>query len=512
MKVPNVPQVSVRRRRAVLGAAAALPPLLGCEITVGRQKADGPGGRGVAARRPPVRLGVSTGYMGDGLALDAWRAASTRLRETGGPDVSIEPHDVRLPDAAALEPQGRVPALEHLFAADAAPDAFVWTGQLPAERVALVDRGLVQPVVGLLRASGAGGRASGRSPLAEYASGALDALRDGDSVYGLPVEATPLLLMVDSRLVGSAPAARPLREGRPEVWTWSAFEEASAQLLRLGERGALDANSRWGFAPLTALPLDVLLWQHGAQIESGGRQSTGQAADPTAWTPGQPGGPRVRIGEPAARAALALYARLLRAALGPAVALPVGQRPDSQLDFQWGPSGMRLGAAPVAMSTMYGVPRWRLPAASAERQTDPAGGTVVVAPLPHLPSRVGTVDPAATQLRVSRFVAISARAQQPAETALALHGLIGLVSAEAAPIPARLPAPGAPPLPFLTYLPAAERSVIVEALAHSRAYPPRAELTLSGYVLGRVRRPLLEEPARAGALEEALAALLRLAA
>ncbi len=68
--MPSVQRMSVRSRRAVLGAAAALAalPLLGCEITLGRQKTDGRGG---PARRPPVRLGVSTGYLGDDLALEA---------------------------------------------------------------------------------------------------------------------------------------------------------------------------------------------------------------------------------------------------------------------------------------------------------------------------------------------------------------------------------------------------------------------------------------------------------
>jgi len=370
MTMPNAQRMSVQTRRVVLAFTAALP-LLGCEISLGRRKSDEDGAKGVAPRRAPVRLGVSTGYLGDDSALEAWRAAAVRLRETGGPDIWIEPHDMRLADGVAAELEGRVPALEHLFAADAAPDAVVWTGTLPWERVALVDRGLVQPVDRLLRASG---RSSGRSPLDEYAPGALDALRDGGAVYGLPVEATPLLLMVDSRLLGMAPAARALRDGRPEAWTWSAFEETSAQLARLGERGALDANSRWGFAPLAELPLDVLLWQHGAVIESGGRQGGGQGADPSTWAPGQPGGPRLRIDGPAARAALSLYGRLLRAALGPAVSLAAGQRPDRRADFQWGPEAMRLGDAPVAMSTTYGVPRGRLPSAHAAGQEDPATG------------------------------------------------------------------------------------------------------------------------------------------
>ena len=81
--------MSGRNRRAVLGAAAVLP-LLGCAITsLGQQNGDGGGGTGMPARRPPVRLGVGTGYLGDEQALAAWRAAAERLRETGGPEIAI---------------------------------------------------------------------------------------------------------------------------------------------------------------------------------------------------------------------------------------------------------------------------------------------------------------------------------------------------------------------------------------------------------------------------------------
>ena len=478
------------RRRFLLLAGAA--PLIGCQWPLGADGEGASGRREVAPRTAPVRLGVPTGYLGDDQAAEAWRAAAARLAETGGPRVTVEAHDVRLPDAASLEPQGRVPALEHLFAADDAPDGFVWGGQLPSERVALVDRGLVQPVDRLLRASGAGARVAGHAPLDEYAPGALDALRDGESIYGLPVEATPLMLMVDTRVAAAAPAARPLLDAKPAAWTWAAFEEVCAQLLRLDERGALAPDSRWGFAPTAALPLEVLLWQHGALVE---------------------GGPRLRMAEPAARAALSLYGRLVRAALGPAVGLPSDKRPESQLSLQWGPNGIRLGDAAVAMSTTYGVPRGRFPTAGASGAAGPSSATVVVAPLPRLMGRVGSGDPTATQVRVNRFVAISARARQAVETARALHDLIGVVGTaggEAAPIPARLPAAGAEPLPFLRHLLASEREAIAYALAHSSAFPPRAEAALDGYLMSRVRRPLLEEPARSGALEEALEALRRL--
>jgi hypothetical protein len=54
--------------------------------------------------------------------------------------------------------------------------------------------------------------------------------------------------------------------------------------------------------------------------------------------------------------------------------------------------------------------------------------------------------------------------------------------------------------------------VYAEALAHGQVYPPRVETTLEAYLGGRVAGPLQQAPGRAAALEEALAALLRIGA
>jgi hypothetical protein len=256
------------------------------------------------------------------------------------------------------------------------------------------------------------------------------------------------------------------------------------------------------------LPLDVLLWQHGAEFEAPGAAAGATAGREPA--PAQTGAPRVVLEPGAARAALTLYARLLRAVLGPAAALPAGQRPDRAADFRWSGDGMQLGGVPVALSVSQGVPRHRLPLGDAAGSGAPTAGAVGIAPLPRLPHRVGKGDPAATRLRVTRFVAVGAWAARPAETALALHRLVALVGGAAAPIPARLPGRGDAPLPALTHLPAAERTAILEALAHSRAYPPAAEEAITAHLSSRVARPLLEEPARPRALEDALMALLQL--
>jgi hypothetical protein len=152
------------------------------------------------------------------------------------------------------------------------------------------------------------------------------------------------------------------------------------------------------------------------------------------------------------------------------------------------------------------------PPAGAPAQPVPGAPPVGLAPVPRLAARVGRGDPGATLVRVQSFAAVSARAAQPETAALAVHGLAGLVGADAVALSGRRPAAGQPTVLQFAQLPPGERTAITDALARGQAYPPRAEAALEAYLGGRVAGPIQRSPGSAGAEEEALAALLRLTA
>ncbi|HEX2033098.1 MAG TPA: hypothetical protein VHS99_02850 [Chloroflexota bacterium] len=534
----NLPR---RRRflpRTVLGACALL--LAACRIGAPSAPSETGDGRRLAGAAP-LRLGVPTVGPGGERAFESWKAAARRLREGGGPAVAVEAFDLQVPDEMALEADGRAPALAQLLAADPPLDGFVWQGGLPWERAALIRLGLLAPLDRYLRAPERRGAGHG-APLEAYHPGSLVTLRDGGHLFGLPLEAAPTLLLADFRRLATAPsAARALLDtgsgwppGLPGQaghlalgrWTWDAFEETVARLTRPAS-GPGDAG-QWGFAPSTSLPVVVLLWQHGAEIDDtagapgAGPGLPGPPGPPgTSGAPGAPvpsgtagesGGPRLRIDPAAARAALERYARLVRAALGPAAALSAPERPERQGSIVWSREALRQGEADVAMTLQGGLPRNWLATAPPPSGPAPSVPPVGFAPLPRLSTRYGRGDPAATLLRVRSFVAVSARAAAPSAAATALHGLLGLLDGDAVTLPARRPPAGQATWPWLAPLAPIERTAISEALAHGQVYPPRVETTLEAYLGGRVAGPLQQAPGRAAALEEALAALLRIGA
>lgn len=162
----------------------------------------------------------------------------------------------------------------------------------------------------------------------------LEALRHGGHLYGLPLKVAPGLLLVDPQLLAEARVSTRGRVGPhslPEPWTWDTLEEVVARLTQpAGDDGAV---AQWGFAPAETLPLDALLWQHGAEIREGGARGMlgaggpGGGSEAEAGKSAQLGRSVVQMDPAAARATLQLYARLLRAILGPAAERPHAERP-----------------------------------------------------------------------------------------------------------------------------------------------------------------------------------------
>jgi ABC-type glycerol-3-phosphate transport system substrate-binding protein len=339
---------------------------------------------------PPVTVAVPGG--GFFAAYSARAASLLRValpevaRETGGRlrGQLVEPQlPPRAPGDDAASAPRQVDAVALLQAAGTPPDLLAlagWPnpGAVFQEFRAAVRTGWLAPLDAPLR------QHRGLA-LGEFLPPALAICRHRGALLGVPLLASPALLVYDPALLAAAGMAPP---APGPGWGWGEVLEA---LDRLGRTDAAGAPTQHGFFPGFATSgLLALLWQHGADVVSAGGRRSG-------------------LQEPAAREAAAFFAELYRRRPGafPLPPSPPGADIPNGPGFRWNwRGGMRVTGGPALASLLQGL----------EDFAALKPGPLAAAPPPAGRHRAAPLGVVAT-------LSLNARARDPDRAAAALAAL-----------------------------------------------------------------------------------------
>jgi len=235
------------RRTALISIAvvAALLPLASCISTPTRKSA------------ATVRVAALT-YPGGGAPpaiLSMYKAALEVVRNNPDLDIKIvsvtPPQDPSMMKQAPQEPP-TVTALEQALGQDPPPDVVLFSGIY--EFYPSLQKELLQPLDNFMR--------SDRNvKMDDYFPGALEALKDRDRLYGLPIAVAPTVLMYDKRVFDEAGV--PVPESN---WDWSTFVGIAQQITKAKDDPQNDVYALNLLSGPMILP--AFIWQNGGEMIS----------------------------------------------------------------------------------------------------------------------------------------------------------------------------------------------------------------------------------------------------
>lgn len=238
-------------RRIALVALAlivALVPLVSCTSSPSRKSG------------ATVRVAALT-FPGGGASpaiLSLYKAALEVNRNNPDLDIEIvtvsppqqDPYNMKMMTEPPKEPP-TVTALEQALGQDPPPDVVLFSGIY--EFYPSLQKELLQPLDNFVR--------SDRNVKPDdYFPGALEALRDSDRLYALPVAVAPTVLMYDKRVFDEAGV--PIPESN---WDWSTFLGIARQVTKAKDD---PQNDVYAMNLDSGMILPALIWQNGGDLIS----------------------------------------------------------------------------------------------------------------------------------------------------------------------------------------------------------------------------------------------------